>query len=70
MKEVVIVEAKRTPVGKMNGMLQHVSAKDLAKTVLANLIEETKLSSDEIDEIIVGNVDAPSDAPNIARIHH
>ena len=68
MKEVVIVEAKRTPIGKMNGMLQHVSAKDLAKTVLANLIEETKLSSDEIDEIIVGNVDAPSDAPNIGRI--
>jgi len=68
VKEVVIVEAKRTPIGKMNGMLQQVSAKDLAKSVLANLIEETSSLADEIDEIIVGNVDAPSDAPNIGRI--
>ncbi|MFD1020194.1 thiolase family protein [Thalassobacillus hwangdonensis] len=68
MKEVVIVDATRTPIGKLNGMLKDVSAKDLAKTVMESIQSRTKFDLASLDEIIVGNVDAPSNAPNIGRV--
>jgi len=68
MKEVVIVSAKRTPIGKLNGNLRKVSAKELAKTAMKAAVEEARLDPREIDQIIAGNVDMPSDASNIGRI--
>ncbi|MGP4078616.1 thiolase family protein [Pseudalkalibacillus sp. R45] len=68
MKEVVIVNATRTPIGKLNGTLKDVSAKDLAKAVMKSTQATTELDLSYLDEIIVGNVDAPSNTPNIGRI--
>lgn len=68
MREVVIVAAKRTAIGTFNGMYSDVSAKELAKTVMKAVVEESKVSPEVIDEIIVGNVDQSSEFPNVGRI--
>ncbi|MFS0576213.1 thiolase family protein [Sporosarcina sp. 179-K 3D1 HS] len=68
MKDVVIVSAKRTAIGTFNGMYENVSAKELAKTVMKAVVEESNVSPDVIDEIIVGNVDQSSAFSNVGRI--
>ncbi|MEK3936837.1 thiolase family protein [Sporosarcina sp. FSL W7-1349] len=68
MKEVVIVSAKRTAIGTFNGMYKNVSAKELAKTVMKAVVEESNVPPEAIDEIIVGNVDQSSAFSNVGRI--
>ncbi len=55
-REVVIVYAKRTPIGKMCGSLSQIAAPKLGAALVANALKETALSSDEVDEIILGNI--------------
>ena len=68
MKDVVIVEAVRTPVGSHGGVFREVDAKTLACTVISGLLARTKLDPATIDEVIFGCVAQPSDAPNITRV--
>ncbi|BAQ09069.1 acetyl-CoA acetyltransferase [Bacillus sp. OxB-1] len=68
MKEVVIVSAKRTAIGTFNGMYENVSTKELAKTVMKAVVEESNVPPEAIDEIIVGNVDQSSAFSNVGRI--
>lgn len=56
MKKVVITSAKRTPIGSFNGILSNYSAPDLGAFVIRSIIDETKISLNEIDEVIMGNV--------------
>jgi acetyl-CoA C-acetyltransferase len=56
MREVVIVEALRTPVGKFGGMLKNISAVDLGAHVIKEVLKRTSIPKDEIDEVIFGNV--------------
>ena len=44
MKDVVIVDAVRTPVGNHGGMLCDVDATTLAQTVMQGLLERNKLA--------------------------
>ncbi|MGQ0602314.1 MAG: thiolase family protein [Anaerolineales bacterium] len=68
MKDVVIVDGVRTPVGNHGGVFRDVVAKELAVAVIRGLLERTKLDPATIDEVIVGCIAQPSDAPNIARV--
>jgi acetyl-CoA C-acetyltransferase len=68
MPEVVIVDGVRTPVGNHGGVFRDVTAKELATTVIRGLLERTKLDPAKIDEVILGCIAQPSDAPNIARV--
>ncbi len=68
MKEVVIVDAVRTPVGNHGGTLKNFTAMDLAETIMKGLINRTKLDPAGITEVIIGNVFQSSDAPNVARV--
>lgn len=68
MKDVVIVEAVRTPVGNHGGVFRDVSAVELARFAIVGLLERTKLDPAMVDEVILGSVAQPSDAPNIARV--
>jgi acetyl-CoA C-acetyltransferase len=56
MNKVVIVGAKRTPIGSFGGTLNSFSAPQLGSLAIKALIEEHKLSPDSIDEVIMGNV--------------
>lgn len=68
MKEVVIIDAVRTPVGNHGGVFRDVDAKELARTVICGLLERTRIDPASIDEVILGCIAQPSDAPNIARV--
>ncbi len=56
MKKVVIVSAKRTPIGSFMGSLSSVSAGKLGSIVIKDLVNETDIVTNEIDEVIMGNV--------------
>ena len=56
VKESVIVAAKRTPIGSFQGQLSKFSSPDLAATLIKAIIKELGLKSDQIDEVILGNV--------------
>ncbi len=67
MKNVVIVSAKRTAIGSFGGMFSKVSAVQLGIEVVKNIISETKLNVNDIDEVIVGNVVGAGLGQNVAR---
>lgn len=68
MKDVVIVDAVRTPVGNHGGAFRDVDAKALAVTVIKGILDRTKIDPASINEVIFGCIAQPSDAPNITRV--
>ncbi|MFE4895856.1 thiolase family protein [Peribacillus butanolivorans] len=69
MREVVIVEGIRTPVGRRNGVLKDVRPDDLAGEVLKRLVEIAGIDHAIIDDVILGCVSqAGEQAGDIARI--
>ena len=53
---IVIVSAKRTPMGGFMGGLSSVAAPNLGATAIRAAIAEAKLENDQIDEVIMGCV--------------
>jgi acetyl-CoA C-acetyltransferase len=53
---VVIVAAKRTPMGGFMGALSAAHATDLGATAIKSSLEQAGLSADKIDEVIMGCV--------------
>lgn len=56
MKKVVIVAAKRTPVGSFNGALSSLSAGKLGSIAIKAVVEDSKIDVNLVDEVIMGNV--------------
>ncbi|MEE4253559.1 MAG: thiolase family protein [Desulfuromusa sp.] len=56
MENVFIVSALRTPFGSFGGALTDVPAPELASQVISELIQQTPLSNEQIDEVIIGQV--------------
>jgi acetyl-CoA C-acetyltransferase len=67
MKDIVIVSAARTAVGKFGGSLAKVSAPDLGAIVIKEAIARAKLTSDQIGEVIMGQVLTAGSGQNPAR---
>jgi acetyl-CoA acyltransferase len=68
MREAVIVEAVRTPVGKRNGGLSGVHAADLSAVVLGALADRTGLDPSTVDDVVWGCVSQVGDqSSNIGR---
>lgn len=56
MKKVVIVSAKRTPIGSFLGALSSVSAVDLGATAIAAALEAASIECSAVDEVFMGQV--------------
>ena len=56
MREVVIVSACRTPIGKFNGALASVSARELAITAGKEAIRRAGIDASLVDEIVMGEL--------------
>ena len=56
LREAVIVEALRTPIGRRNGKLKGWHPVDLLAQVLSALVKKTELDAALIDDVIVGCV--------------
>ena len=54
--EIFITSAKRTAVGSLNKSLKNVPAFELGATVISNIVEKSKIKSEEVDEVILGQV--------------
>ena len=68
MVDVVILEGIRTPFRISGGALGDISAVDLGKIVLRELLERVELPPNEIDEVIWGYSRLPSESGDLARI--
>jgi acetyl-CoA acyltransferase len=68
MREVVIVEAARTPVGRFRGALKQVRADHLGAAVLSELVARAGIPPTEIDDVVFGCVSQVGEqCGNIAR---
>jgi acetyl-CoA C-acetyltransferase len=56
MKKIVIISAKRTPIGSFGGSLASLSAGKLGSLAIKGVLEDSKISENLIDEVIMGNV--------------
>jgi acetyl-CoA C-acetyltransferase len=67
VREVYLVAAKRTPIGKLCGALSRLSAAELGAAAAAALIAETQLPPQAFDEISMGQVLTGGAGQNPAR---
>jgi acetyl-CoA C-acetyltransferase len=68
MREAVICEPLRTPVGGFGGVFRDVPPAKLAATVIEELVRRTSLDASEIDDVILGQGYANGEAPAIGRV--
>ncbi|WP_226087414.1 3-oxoadipyl-CoA thiolase [Mesobacillus sp. S13] len=70
MREVVIVDAVRTPIGRYNGSLRQIRPDDLGAIVIKALVERNPgVPAAEIEEVVLGNANqAGEDNRNVARM--
>jgi acetyl-CoA acetyltransferase family protein len=69
MRDVFIVDALRTPVGKLGGSLATTRPDDLAATVVRALVERNGVDPARIDEVYFGDANqAGEDNRNVARM--
>ncbi|MFG2937062.1 thiolase family protein [Streptomyces sp. NPDC048282] len=68
MRDAVIVDAVRTPIGKRNGSLAPVHAADLSAEVLKALVRRTGIDPGTVDDVVWGCVTQIGDqSSNVGR---
>ena len=67
MNSVVITSATRTAVGSLNKSLKNVPSHALGSAVITGSINKAKLKSEEIDEVVIGQVLTGGTGQNPAR---
>src|SRR5688572_21525586 len=66
-RRVAIVSGVRTPFAKAGTALKNLSATELGKLCVAELLQRTELDGHDVDAIVYGTVVPSVVAPNIAR---
>nr|MBQ6241875.1 thiolase family protein [Lachnospiraceae bacterium] len=67
MREAVITDCVRTAVGKMNGSLGEYDEQVLAAAVIKEVIGRSRISADDVDEVIFGHVKMNTYPMDVAR---
>lgn len=65
MKEAVVIEAKRTPIGKYGGIFKHLEPEALLKPLIDELIQLHPSIASNIQDVIIGNT--VGNGGNLAR---
>jgi acetyl-CoA C-acetyltransferase len=68
MRDAVICEPLRTPVGGYGGSLRDVPVEVLAATVIRALMERTGLPPESVDEVLLGHCYPTMEAPALGRV--
>ena len=69
MREAFLVEAVRTPVGRIGGALRSVRPDDLLALTLRAVVDRVGLDPAEVDEVVAGDTNqAGEDNRNVARM--
>jgi acetyl-CoA C-acetyltransferase len=68
LREAVICEPLRTPVGRFGGALRTLPAAALAAHVIGELVARTGIAPTDVDDVIVGQCYPSGEAPAIGRV--
>ncbi len=68
MREAVICEPVRTPIGRYGGMFKSLTAVDLGVAALKGLLDRTGIATDSVNDVILGHCYPSSEAPAIGRV--
>ena len=66
-KNVVITSAVRTPIGTLGGALKNIQGHILGSVVIKEVLKRSKIKSNNVDEVIMGQVLTGSAGQNPAR---
>ena len=67
MRQVIVISAKRSPIGNFGGVFKDISAVQLGVNTLQSMLKETGIKPELIDEVIIGNVCGAGLGQNVAR---
>src|SRR6202051_5418094 len=56
MKDIVILGGSRTPIGSFQGTLSSIAAPKLGAIAIRCALENSGVSADQIEQVIMGNV--------------
>ncbi|MGB2201692.1 MAG: acetyl-CoA C-acetyltransferase [Pseudooceanicola atlanticus] len=68
MREALICEPVRTPVGRYGGVFKDLSAQDLGRTVVAGLMQRTGIAPGDVDDVLFAQCYPSMDAPALGRV--
>ncbi|MFZ0386841.1 MAG: acetyl-CoA C-acetyltransferase [Solirubrobacteraceae bacterium] len=68
MRDALICEPVRTPVGRFGGVFRELPVTELATTVIKELLARTELPLDSVDDVILGQGYANGEAPALGRV--
>ncbi|HKI43552.1 MAG: acetyl-CoA C-acetyltransferase [Mycobacterium sp.] len=68
MRQTVICEPVRTPIGRYGGMFTSLTAVDLGVAALKGLLERTGIAPDAVHDVVLGHCYPSSEAPAIGRV--
>jgi acetyl-CoA C-acetyltransferase len=68
LRDAVICEPLRTPVGRYGGVYRDLPAAKLAAAVMTALLERTGLRSEHVDDVVFGQCYPNGEAPAIGRV--
>ncbi len=68
MRDAVICNPLRTPVGRYGGVFRDIDVATLGATVIEALLEQTQLDPTEIDDVVFGQCYPNGEAPAMGRV--
>lgn len=68
MREAVICEPVRTPIGRYNGMFASLTAVELGVIALQGLLARTGVAPEAVEDVVVGHCYPSMEAPAIGRV--
>ncbi len=68
MRDAVICEPVRTPIGRYGGMFSSLTAVDLGLAALKGLLDRTGIAPDAVNDVVLGHCYPSSEAPAIGRV--
>jgi len=68
-RDVVVLDAVRTPVGRYGGALAHLRPDDLAAATVRSIVDRAPFEPDAVDEVVLGAANqSGEDNRNVARM--
>lgn len=68
LREAVVCEPLRTPIGRYGGMFAALTAVDLGVAALTGLLGRTGVTPGDVDDVILGHCYPSTEAPAIGRV--
>jgi acetyl-CoA C-acetyltransferase len=68
LKDIVILSAVRTPVGRYGGALKPLNSGHLGAIAIKEAIQRAGISPNQVDEVILGEVRQSTESSNAARV--